>query len=261
MSQSSWKTTHPQSLNDIDPAFLALFEDHSWHQNTQPCFYREIDEQTCYLLWIAYEKASEKEDPTECRFSLSIVNRDNNTYCMSTAHDGECIYLENDFEGLQTLCLTELGLTPINKEPEQEPASDIGTNNIELAPKVFSSIQVTSYKLQLGVNIHINSDKLTSFLSVFSDGVETDNITIKVLHGDSEDELINTSVPVGECINPTISYSDDKSYCYVKFVTSEVHIKLTEEGIIIDLWDSNDSENGSVDTSYLYDNEFFDTDE
>jgi hypothetical protein len=42
----------------------------------------------------------------------------------------------------------------------------------------------------------------------------------------------------------------------VAFDKCEVHIHITDEGLVIDVWD-DECEDGSIDTTYLFDEELF----
>jgi hypothetical protein len=120
----------------------------------------------------------------------------------------------------------------------------------------FGSTESTNFAGQLGFNVNVLQGINKIFLSVFCDSLESDNVRIKVLHGHKEEELLNVTVEQSNYKAPSVSFSDNGLYCYVAFDNCVVHIHITDEGVVIDVWDDK-CEDGSIDTTYLFDEELF----
>lgn len=92
-------------------------------------------------------------------------------------------------------------------------------------------------------------------LHVWVDNSEKEGITLRTTLDDSPNSLILVTVSPEDFIEPTVTYSDDKTYCYVTFNNNSLHIKLESEGVVLDVWDCEDDQNGSIDTNYIFYNE------
>ncbi len=117
-------------------------------------------------------------------------------------------------------------------------------------------VEKTEVNGQRGCVVGLSLGEQKSSLAMFCDAIELDDIRIKVLHGDNEEELLSVTVTRNNFIVPTVQFSSDDKYCYVKFDEFELHVCITDEGIVIDLWKAGDDEE-SVESSYLFEDEVF----
>lgn len=115
----------------------------------------------------------------------------------------------------------------------------------------FTQTKLTDFKLQKGCYISINDGDTETILSVWCDTSEDNNTTLRVTEN-YDNEILIVTVDHADFTRPTISYSDDNSYCYVTFNNHSVHIKLADEGVVFDVWDSENDEEGSVESTYLF---------
>lgn len=115
----------------------------------------------------------------------------------------------------------------------------------------FVQQKLTDFERQKGCNITIKSEDTETLFNIWCDTLEADQTTIRVTENNDGELLIVTASNVDFKL-PTVSYSDDKTFCYITFYNNSVHIKLNEEGIVFDVWDSTDEENGSIESTYLY---------
>lgn len=89
-------------------------------------------------------------------------------------------------------------------------------------------------------------------LHVWVDNSEPDNVLLRTTLDGNPDSLILVTVELSDFTSPDVSYSEDKTYCYVTFNNNSLHIKLDDEGVVLDVWDSQNDEHGSIDTSYFF---------
>jgi hypothetical protein len=114
----------------------------------------------------------------------------------------------------------------------------------------FTSIKPTNFDKQKGVDIDIEHNGEVTTFNVWCDIIDTDNPIIRTSINNGSDSLILTSVEMADFKEPDVSYSDDKTYCYVTYASNSLHIKIDDEGIVLDVWDQN-NEDCSVDTIYV----------
>lgn len=120
----------------------------------------------------------------------------------------------------------------------------------------FGLISPSIYALQKGIDIVVSDEGYSITLNVFCDVSERDNPTIRVSVNGGADNLILVSVNADDFKEPGVSFSEDKSYCYVVFSNNGVHIKLEDEGVVLDVWDSSNDIDGAIDTNYIFFSEF-----
>ena len=125
--------------------------------------------------------------------------------------------------------------------------------------KKFISATPTVSANQLGFAIAISLGTVSTTLNVFACNI--DEFTIRTQIDDSDELTTITSVKESNFVKPQVTLSEDGSYQYVKFGDVEVHIKLEDEGIVVDVWDTTDNENGSINTSYAFDGDLMPDDE
>ncbi|GAC03352.1 hypothetical protein [Paraglaciecola chathamensis] len=68
-----WRRTHPDSINDINPSFLAEFIDVSYHNDSMPFFRRYIGNNQHFVIAIDYVNKSHRDFPDLERFNAFIV--------------------------------------------------------------------------------------------------------------------------------------------------------------------------------------------
>ena len=119
---------------------------------------------------------------------------------------------------------------------------------------LFKGSNLTDFSCQKGCDVTIESceGKLTVF-SVWCDAIEPAERTVRVRQND-ERELLIVTVDKLDYKVPSVTYSDNKSYCYITFNSVSVHLNLDDEGVVVDVWDSPDAI-AVVDTTYLFYNE------
>ena len=118
----------------------------------------------------------------------------------------------------------------------------------------FKGSNLTDFIDQKGCDVTIErGGKLTVF-SVWCDAIEPTHRTVRVMQNDSDGELLIVTVEESDYKVPSVTYSDNKSYCYITFNSVSIHIKLEDEGVVVDVWDSSDAI-AAVDTTYLFYNE------
>lgn len=122
----------------------------------------------------------------------------------------------------------------------------------------FKQANTTSFNKQEGVNLLIGTESGDLKVSIFVCTIEGSQL--KVEFEDHPYFNLDVSVNEAEFTKPTVSYSDDKSFCYVKFGQISVHVKIGDEGVIFDVWDSDDEENGTIDSTYIHYSEINDLD-
>lgn len=103
----------------------------------------------------------------------------------------------------------------------------------------FQKVENTDFDNQKGADISICNGEQSSLLNVWVDNIEKDDVRIFVTH-ENNDELLRIMLDSSEFKLPEISYSEDRSYCYLTFNDVQIHIKLEGEGIIIDAWDMSE---------------------
>ena len=117
----------------------------------------------------------------------------------------------------------------------------------------FKGSNLTDFIDQKGCDVTIErGGKLTVF-SVWCDAIEPAERTVRVRQND-ERELLIVTVDKLDYKVPSVTYSDNKSYCYITFNSVSVHLNLDDEGVVVDVWDSPDAI-AVVDTTYLFYNE------
>lgn len=127
----------------------------------------------------------------------------------------------------------------------------------------FGQLHHTIYEKQLGLTVEIlnECDTLTS-LTVFCDATDADgNTTIKVQHGEDENMLLNTSVEPSSFKIPTLQLSANKNARIIRFDDVDVFVTLTDEGVVVDVYDATLCEEGCIDSAYLFDDELFPSEE
>ena len=119
----------------------------------------------------------------------------------------------------------------------------------------FTSTKQTNFRNQKGVDINVENEGVSTVFNVWCDTIDIDNPSIRVAINNDRETPIFVSVEDSDFKEPEVSYSDDKSHCYVTFDNYSLHIKLAHEGIVFDVWDKTDNENGSIDSTFVYYNE------
>jgi len=123
--------------------------------------------------------------------------------------------------------------------------------------KQFQEVVITNSSKQKGASVPIANTEHSATLNVCVDIAETNepSITVKL---NNKEQVLFTDTSMEEFVLPTISFSDDRTYCYLIFTDFQVHIKIECEGVIIDVWllDKSDDEQ-VVESTYLYWEELF----
>jgi hypothetical protein len=119
----------------------------------------------------------------------------------------------------------------------------------------FNPEELVNYENQKGANITLEIKGNETVFNVWIDDIDEGNTTLRVIQ-DFEDDILVHIVHLEDFKIPLVTYSDDKAYCYVTFNDYSVHLKLDDECITFDIWNSTDDENGSVATTYVEYNEF-----
>lgn len=114
----------------------------------------------------------------------------------------------------------------------------------------FLSALPTTFPNQLGSQIALSIDDVTVNLNVFVCSI--DGVTLKTGLEDSDELYLSVTVPEINFKQPQTDVSEDGTYYFVKFEHIEVHIKLADEGVVVDVWDQNDTSNGSLDSTYAF---------
>jgi hypothetical protein len=114
----------------------------------------------------------------------------------------------------------------------------------------FKPEELTDYDDQKGANITLDIDGHDAVFSVWIDVLDEDNTTLRIIQ-DFEDDILVHTVEAEDFTLPNVTYSEEKVYCYVTFNHYAVHIKLDDEGVCFDVWDSTDDEDGAADTTYI----------
>jgi hypothetical protein len=116
----------------------------------------------------------------------------------------------------------------------------------------FTSAEVTEFSIgdQKGANIKISTESGELEIKAWVDYDEVYNLRTEIEGHDGFDMVIQ--VDKSDHITPKITYSDDKKYCYVAFKSNSLHIHIADEGVILDVWDCNDDQDGSVESTYIY---------
>lgn len=120
----------------------------------------------------------------------------------------------------------------------------------------YSSTKKIDNAHQKGFDINVELEGNTTTFSAWCDIMDKDNPTIRVSVNHGAEHLILVSVEQEDFKTPEVTYSEDKKYCYITFKNNSLHIKLDDEGIVFDVWDKTDDENGSIDTNYVLYQEF-----
>ncbi|WP_415912472.1 hypothetical protein [Neptuniibacter sp. QD37_11] len=116
--------------------------------------------------------------------------------------------------------------------------------------KKFLSAINTQYQNKRGMDVEIQvSEGCAVKASVYVD--TTESIVLRVQVGD--DRVLDVAVCAAAYVQAEVSYSDDLSYCYLKFGVFEVHIKLESEGVVFDVWEIDGADGECIDTGYLFD--------
>lgn len=68
----TYETEFPNFKLDIH--IPAGFVDNSWHNNTMPCWVRELPDDQVMVLWIDYADTSLRDHPNNSRFVLHITD-------------------------------------------------------------------------------------------------------------------------------------------------------------------------------------------
>tara|TARA_B100000809_G_scaffold240744_1_gene263340 strand:+ start:829 stop:1215 length:387 start_codon:yes stop_codon:yes gene_type:complete len=123
----------------------------------------------------------------------------------------------------------------------------------------FKPEELTDYDDQKGANITLEIDGNESVFSVWIDVLDEGNTTLRVIQ-DFEEDILTYTVEPEDFKIPEVTYSDDKAYCYITFNGHSVHIKLDDECVVFDVWDSSD-EDGAVDSTYIDYNKLIDEDD
>jgi hypothetical protein len=93
-----------------------------------------------------------------------------------------------------------------------------------------------------------------STLNVWVDTMDTDEmaqLTLRATLNNGADSLILCTVENSDNRAPVVTYSDDKTYCYVTFDKHALHVKLEGEGLVLDVWETDAGGDGSIDTNYV----------
>ena len=124
---------------------------------------------------------------------------------------------------------------------------------------IFSEVNPIQPETQMGVNVVIDYDSphedidfsgSKATLNVWCDN-EEGNTILRTTLNNSADSLLLVIVEKADFKQPSVTYSDDKTYCYVRFASNTLHIKLEDEGIVLDVWNDG-NEHESVDTNYVF---------
>jgi len=116
----------------------------------------------------------------------------------------------------------------------------------------FEKVVQTDFEKQKGANVQIIGDEGSALLNVWADIIDNDDPRFFVTLN-NDNELLIVNVDTSEFKLPDISFSDDRTYCYLKFNKCQVHIKLEGEGVVIDVWDMTDpTEEEVINSTYSY---------
>jgi hypothetical protein len=123
----------------------------------------------------------------------------------------------------------------------------------------FKPEELVDYEDQKGANITLEIEGNESVFSVWIDILEEGNTTLRVIH-DFEDDILVHTVELEDFKIPEVTYSDDKTYCYITFNGHSVHVKLDDECVVFDVWDSS-NEDGTANSTYIGYNELINEDD
>lgn len=159
-----WQRTHPSSLTDLDPEFIASLNDQCRVDDSTPFFIKNIKgtEELCLLVAIDHHDPEERETPGNKRFQISLVGRSGDTYNFDVEEellfDGEnfCTFkynLEKFSTQLPPTCSTEIERIDYFTMPMTE--SVIKSSDDAYALSVLPYIKDNHYLL------HLMLDKFT----------------------------------------------------------------------------------------------------
>ena len=117
----------------------------------------------------------------------------------------------------------------------------------------FGETETIDWEGQKGVKVNVGDGHNAARLSFWIDTIEKDDPRLFTALDGCFHNLMVTGAGKLESRVPDVAYSDDKTYCYLKFNAYQVHIKLGDEGITIDVWLICDADAEQViDSTYLY---------
>lgn len=108
------------------------------------------------------------------------------------------------------------------------------------------SVLPTTYLNQLGLTVFVSVGNSVETIDVWMDTVDSPTIRTQINHFDDVDLLV--SVPETEKVKPSFKIAENGSSTTITFNTHFVEVKMTDEGIVIDIWDNEDV----LDSTYLY---------
>tara|TARA_R110001606_G_scaffold164565_1_gene308963 strand:- start:1660 stop:2055 length:396 start_codon:yes stop_codon:yes gene_type:complete len=100
-SPEKWRRTHPDSINDIEPGFLAQFNDVSYKNDSMPFFQRYVGNNTHLVISIDYENKGMRDFPDLERFKAFIVVAAKEEF--DGIEEGPC-FCTQDFKEFQEFC-------------------------------------------------------------------------------------------------------------------------------------------------------------
>lgn len=119
--------------------------------------------------------------------------------------------------------------------------------------KQFKSVEIT----QDGVNVTVANGEDQGMLTFWVDTIEQDNPRI-FTQLNQDENILNTTVVLSDNKMPEVSFSEDRTYCYIKYDIHQVHVKLEDEGVVVDIWMICDSDAEQIiDSTYLEWNELY----
>ena len=116
----------------------------------------------------------------------------------------------------------------------------------------FKSAEITEYANgnQKGANVKITTEAGELEVKVWVDFDKVYNLRTEIEGHDDFDMIVKVNKL--DHVTPKITYSDDSKYCYITFNNNSLHINIADEGIVLDVWDSEDDLDGSRDSTYIY---------
>lgn len=117
--------------------------------------------------------------------------------------------------------------------------------------KTFEKVLRKNFGEQKGADVYVSDDNQTRVLSVWMDKIDPADSRVFVAL-DTEETLLSVSMFTVSLKMPELSFSEDLKYCYLKFGECEVHIKLDDEGVVVDVWDMSSEPEDVVESASLF---------
>lgn len=137
---------------------------------------------------------------------------------------------------------------------EEEDDDDFDINDIDTTFKSIVTAFTADKEAQKGFDVTIDSGiRLETKLTVFHCALEEDNPRVMVSHGN--ETLLQISVDILQN-EPQLIPSVNARCKIIRFDTTEVHIKLTDEGVVVDVFDLHNMDT-ALDSTYLFHDEMF----